>query len=518
VPPVEQARALGIVLRNEFDTPFHLYEAATGAALYPYAEDSDQSFPLPASEEILSLMKSGQPHVVRHADGNWRLTLLLHSSSQPLLVAVGLVRCLNTQEPSCSMERLRLLRWAQAVTDRLRFHDQWHMEAISEGKPSIDAKEAWETILTLDQAIKGLRIHKNPQKMRDRILQAAKSVLPAETLIWVPEQPEEPVLQHGEDQLSAEDARVLARLLSRQNELRANGVWITNDLSDMSWNARFPRVRTLMALTVNDNVPIGWFLVLNKQHGGGSSGAGEPQFRHSDAAQLSPFASLLALHARSTGRYQDLRHLLMGLTRALATAIDARDGAYNGHSERVAKIAVEIGRALGLGEDELADLNLLGLLHDVGTLAVSEDVLRKTTTLSEQDEEQLRGHVVVGCQILGDLPPLRHLLPGILYHHERYDGNGYPEGLSGDCIPLPARILAVAEAFDAMSSHRLHRPALSNSEIEAELRQDASRAWDPRVVDSLLKQLPRISTLIGPSPTDTILPSHETVRAGKWAG
>ena len=163
----------------------------------------------------------------------------------------------------------------------------------------------------------------------------------------------------------------------------------------------------------------------------GAAGAPILPFRRSDAALLMPFASLIGLHVRASQRYLHIKDLLVGLTRSLTAAIDAKDAYTYGHSERVARAAVELGRELGLQEDELSDIYLAGLLHDIGKIGIRDDVLTKRGPLTDEEFKHIQQHVVIGHRILADLHAIAHLLPGVLYHHERYDGGGYPEGLQG---------------------------------------------------------------------------------------
>jgi HD-GYP domain-containing protein (c-di-GMP phosphodiesterase class II) len=218
-------------------------------------------------------------------------------------------------------------------------------------------------------------------------------------------------------------------------------------------------------------------------------------FRKSDAALLTPFVALLGLHVRASERHQELKDLLVGLTRSLTAALDAKDSYTYGHSERVARIAVELGRELGLQEDELGDIYLTGLLHDVGKIGVRDAVLTKRGPLTPEEFEHVKQHVTIGYAILSDLRPIRNLLPGVLYHHERVDGSGYPDGLAGDAIPLLARILAVADAYDAMSTTRPYREAIPCRKVEEILVQGAGTQWDKQVVDAFLRCRLRIHAI-----------------------
>jgi len=200
-----------------------------------------------------------------------------------------------------------------------------------------------------------------------------------------------------------------------------------------------------------------------------------------------PFAGLLEMHSRGANRYQDLKELLVGLTRSLTSALDAKDSYTFGHSERVARIAVELGRELGLSGDEVSDIYLTGLLHDVGKIGIRDAVLSKPGPLTPEEFEHIKQHVVIGYKILADLRPIRNLLPGVLYHHERYDGKGYPDGLEGENIPLLARILAVADGYDAMSTARPYRDPMPCRRVEEILLEGAGTQWDKRVIEAFMR-------------------------------
>jgi HD-GYP domain-containing protein (c-di-GMP phosphodiesterase class II) len=200
---------------------------------------------------------------------------------------------------------------------------------------------------------------------------------------------------------------------------------------------------------------------------------------------LQPVASLLATQHANARVYSDLKELLFGVIRALTAAIDAKDPYTSGHSERVARIAVRLAEELGIPANHRSDLYLMGLLHDVGKIGVDDAVLKKTGPLTPEEYRVIQSHVEIGVHILADLKKLNHLLPGVRHHHESFDGSGYPCGLAGESIPLEARILAVADSFDAMSSTRPYRRRLTPSQIDKILREGSDTQWDPRIVDAL---------------------------------
>jgi HD-GYP domain-containing protein (c-di-GMP phosphodiesterase class II) len=186
---------------------------------------------------------------------------------------------------------------------------------------------------------------------------------------------------------------------------------------------------------------------------------------------------------RAVGRMEDT---VAGLVRCLATAIDARDRFTWGHSERVARLAVRLGQQAGLPEGALHDLYLAGLLHDVGKVGLPDGLLRGTGGLTAEGQATLQRHALLGEQILAALEPLRHLGPAVRHHHERHDGTGYPDGLAGEEVPLLARILAVADAYEAVLADRPHRSHVTPEQAVRVIRMGSGEQWDPWVVDHFL--------------------------------
>ncbi len=172
---------------------------------------------------------------------------------------------------------------------------------------------------------------------------------------------------------------------------------------------------------------------------------------------------------------------------ALARALEAKDYETEGHSERVTAYALRLGRALGLRREALEDLRRGALLHDLGKIGIPDAVLRKPGPLTEEEQALMRAHPLIGDRILEGLPALQGARGVVRHHHERFDGRGYPEGLQGKEIPLLARIFAVVDAYDAMTSYRPCRRALDPEEALAEIAREAGRQFDPRVVAAFLR-------------------------------
>jgi putative nucleotidyltransferase with HDIG domain len=194
--------------------------------------------------------------------------------------------------------------------------------------------------------------------------------------------------------------------------------------------------------------------------------------------------------------------------------LDAKDRCTAGHSDRVSRIAVHIGRQMGLDDEALRDLRLAGLLHDVGKIVVRDDVLLKPGELTTEERDHLRTHVLLGDRILSSFRSFARLRPAVRSHHERFDGKGYPDGLAGAKIPLAGRILAVADACDAMMSTRRYRDALPPPHMHTVLRAHAGAQWDPAVVEAFMAcrhavDPPVTRRSIGDSAVPTIDPIME---------
>jgi putative nucleotidyltransferase with HDIG domain len=177
--------------------------------------------------------------------------------------------------------------------------------------------------------------------------------------------------------------------------------------------------------------------------------------------------------------------------RSLASAIDAKDPYTRGHAERVARLAVEIGRELGLSADDLAALEYAGILHDVGKIGIPDRILSKAEGLTPDEMALVRDHPRIGAEIVGGVEFLASAVPAIRSHHERWDGAGYPERLAGDAIPLTARIVAAADTWDACTSDRPYQRALDAAEAERVLARLRGAQLDPAVHDALVAVLRR---------------------------
>lgn len=213
----------------------------------------------------------------------------------------------------------------------------------------------------------------------------------------------------------------------------------------------------------------------------GDRQAEDPQVSSYDIQLIEAAAAFLGAFLENARLYRDQQAMFMGSLKALTAAIDAKDRYTCGHSERVAYLGAQLARAVGLDESTAQRVHLSGLLHDVGKIGVPEAVLRKPGRLTDEEFAEVRKHPQIGYDILKDIPMLEDILPGVLHHHERFDGKGYPHGLAGEDIPLFARILGLVDTFDAMSSTRAYRAGMPREKVMAELERCAGAQFDPRM-------------------------------------
>jgi HAMP domain-containing protein len=211
------------------------------------------------------------------------------------------------------------------------------------------------------------------------------------------------------------------------------------------------------------------------------------------AAEISELAETFNSMAGHIEQYVDQlkaaaeqnRELFLGSIRMLAAAIDEKDPYTRGHSGRVAKYSIIIGDGLGLSAEDLDRLRIAALLHDVGKIGVDDRVLKKPGKLTDEEFELMKQHTVKGANIMRPVSQLKDMLPGIELHHERLDGQGYPYGLSGDQIPIMARIIAVADTFDAITTNRPYQSAMDLEYALERIRSLAITRFDPKVVEAL---------------------------------
>ena len=209
----------------------------------------------------------------------------------------------------------------------------------------------------------------------------------------------------------------------------------------------------------------------------------EGQISSIDSKLCNSLANSLSIFLDNTMLYEDMQAMFIGTLHALTSAIDAKDSYTHGHSERVATLTRQLAQAAGLDALLVERVYLSGLVHDVGKIGVPETVLRKASKLTEEEFSLIKMHPKIGARILADIRQMQDLIPGVLHHHERWDGTGYPAALQGEAIPLFGRLICLADSFDAMSSNRTYRGCLPHAHVLGEIRRCAGLQFDPHLAE-----------------------------------
>jgi HD-GYP domain-containing protein (c-di-GMP phosphodiesterase class II) len=229
--------------------------------------------------------------------------------------------------------------------------------------------------------------------------------------------------------------------------------------------------------TQNDHYIMGLMVAVNR--------IGKQDFDSTDVKLFSSVASGCAVFIENGRLFKDLKELFIGSLKALTSSIDAKDKYTHGHSERVAFISRWIAERFSerepLDEEKIHEIYLAGLLHDIGKIGIDETVLRKRGRLTEQEFSRIRVHPSIGAGILREIKQMRNIVPGVLCHHERVDGKGYPNGLTGEQIPLTGKIVGLADSFDAMTSKRTYRDAMTVEQALKEIEKGLGTQFDEKI-------------------------------------
>lgn len=186
-------------------------------------------------------------------------------------------------------------------------------------------------------------------------------------------------------------------------------------------------------------------------------------------------------------RSQQLKRMTVQVMQTLAGTIDAKDKYTNGHSLRVAEYSAMLGSKMNMSQEEIDNIYYIGLLHDIGKIGIPDEIINKTSKLTDEEYAIIKTHPVIGSEILEKMSELPDIMVGARWHHERYDGKGYPDGLAGENIPFVARIIGVADAYDAMSSTRSYRGVLPQETIRGEIQKGAGTQFDPVIAEVMLQ-------------------------------
>ncbi len=265
----------------------------------------------------------------------------------------------------------------------------------------------------------------------------------------------------------------LAKELAKEAIRRKKGFIINDLLHHHQWGdmARPFSVFNIAVVPLNpEGYAQGALIAWNQKRG---------EFTSGDLKLLSTIAAQTGGVIESAALYQRLQETFRGTINAMAIAIDAKSPWTAGHSGRVTGYAIDLAKAIGLTEKELDKVEISGLLHDIGKIGVPDAILNKPDKLTDEEWNTMKRHPTIGYEILKDIWQFRgDILDGVLYHHERVDGKGYPFGLKGDEIPFMGRLLAVADGFDAMTSDRPYRPGIPKEKALQILTEGAGTQWD----------------------------------------
>jgi HD-GYP domain-containing protein (c-di-GMP phosphodiesterase class II) len=317
--------------------------------------------------------------------------------------------------------------------------------------------------------------------------------------------PTELLFRDGDSAVTEVDARALINKLHCSVH---NRPIVRNLRNNATCIGEVPTVKAcILARVSTRKSEKGWLLVVNKDERSvcdspeDFTGIGNSmEFGTTEAGLVSSIAVMLGAHTRNNELFREKEDLLIGVIRTLINSIDAKDKYTCGHSDRVAQMSQRTAKQLGLSEKECNQVHMSGLLHDIGKIGVPDYVLGKPGRLTESEFALIQMHPSIGFEILKDLKLISYVLPGVLSHHEAWDGSGYPHKLKGKSIPLYGRIIAVADSYDAMTSDRPYRQGMPTAIAETIIREGRGRQWDPAIVDAFLTSLDDVYEICGTGP------------------
>ena len=501
----------GILLKG-FGSRFTVIDGNDGQVLFEAPNQPTRDWALRA-ELCREVARRGEAEFIDDEDPFLVLALPLMDARQNSLVAVGtfVTRPIDPDEDlsaaagALAMQPAEAAAWAcrqtpcapemlrrvcdmvLAEVESKRQIDELRQEASS---LSVNLAETYEEISLLYRLTQNLRLSETDEGLGRIALEWLVDVVPAQGLALqlIPVAEHDPTLNqqartspvlltHGKCPVDGEQ---FAALLEHTGAAELNKPLVANRPVSEHPDWPCPAVRQMIAVSLaeGDNL-FGWLAIFNH--------VDDEEFGTVEASLLSSVAAILGIHSGNIDLYRQQAETMAGIVRALTSAIDAKDPYTCGHSDRVARVAVRLAEELGCDTESVRSIYLSGLLHDIGKIGISDHVLRKPGKLSHDEYEHIKQHVVIGHKIMLDLGKLGELLPVILHHHESWDGGGYPRQLDAENIPLLARIVAVADAFDAMGSDRPYRKGMPDEKLDEVFRTGAGQQWDPDVVKALFR-------------------------------
>jgi len=498
--PTEQESAALVALRETLGADVHLWSRPLDSPTAMWqcltaGHGPEPDLPLSIAEQAAL---PGADRVLTQVDSaRWRVVLPIRGAAGHQLLASAEV---STTDPEL------LVRLAAQAQRQLEL--QWQVQLLSEERDLLicQANEDVDELAFLRRTAEHLCLTRKSldvNELAQIVLPQLRERLHAEAVMLVSAGRDKasflvgrPVVAVGSNCL---DDRACMQLVEQFCRTATSQPCVRNDCQDAPNMQMYKGLRSfVLAPMLRSQSVIAWLLAVNRLYtlrDVTSDGRLEPsqhRFGASEVSLLRSTAAILATHAVNIELLRDKEQLFLDMVRALVNAVEAKDQYTFGHSERVGLYARNLGSALGLKAKTCRRIHLAGLLHDVGKIAVPDALLANAQCLDDDEFASVQQHVEDGWSILYGLEALDDVLLGVLHHHERWDGTGYPDGLQGTTIPLDARILAVADSYDAMTSDRPYRRALPQDRAEAILRQGAGTQWDPELVEVFLGVMPEM--------------------------
>ncbi len=477
--PAAETAQLGVQLLN-VDSNVGLWNAVPGVTL--------AAFPLVEKKQLLGVL-------VLAGKGGFKLGEDVVRNCSRL----GIDRTWLTQQadelPSYGEEAIQ--KQARLLLTMVR--DQVRLTSLEGELESLSGQlsNTYEELSLIYQISSGMRINRRPQ---DFFKQACLDVLEVMEVKGVgvalapgTELKLDPVLYGNLSLPPGSIPRIAEQLLKILGERKSP--LLCNDLAkdpNFSWLAEYGKQLLAVPFQRQDKI-LGCMFVLDKAIA---------DFDSVDSKLLNSIANESAIYLENAMLFGDVSGLMMGLLHSLTAAVDAKDPYTCGHSERVALFSRYLAQQAKLSDHAVERIYMAGLLHDVGKLGVPDNVLQKAGRLDADEFEKIKKHPEIGARILQDVKQVRDIIPGVLHHHERYDGKGYPANLAAEDIPLMGRIICLADCFDAMTTSRTYRKALPLEVAMAEIRRCAGTQFDPALAEAFL--------LGGSEPLRAIIHNHQS--------
>ncbi len=474
--------------------PVMCYDLRTGRVV---ASTDERVLPVVPPELIWQCAQAGESRVLPLASGLICFAVPIPGSDSAAHIAAGYVLSKPGLRPADLIFAAADRGWSQPEVDQwlarlphanpeilrrhvaladedLRRQAARNVEVADNARIAEQLESTYEEINLLHTLTQNLHISHSPRDVAELSLARISTVIQAEGhAVWLDDNRDGRLFQI-QGALPFDEIG-MARLIARFDGHDWPRPLVRNHVTGTLLGADFPGLQNLALVPIADRQRrYGWLCSCNMLDG--------CAFGSVQTSLLSSVASILGTHQRNLELFREHDDLLLSFVRSLVSTLDAKDPYTRGHSERVALISRRLGVQLGLPHDDLRDIYLAGLLHDIGKIGVDDQILRKTGPLTREEFEVVKRHPVIGYNILAGLKNLKAVLPGVRHHHEAYSGRGYPDGLKGESIPMMARIIAVADSYDAMTSDRPYRKGLTVARLEEIFKEGGAIQWDPNVV------------------------------------